>query len=61
MFATRLDKIILTQVMRRENKGMKLLSLLHYMKANLTSFPPKCFFQKNRRIKSKNSKRFSTV
>ena len=32
MFATRLNKIILTQVMRSENilKDMKLVSLLHF-------------------------------
>ena len=27
---------------------MKLLSLLHFLEVNLTSFPPKCFFQKNK-------------
>ena len=26
---------------------MKLLSVLQFLEVNLTSFPPKCFFQKN--------------
>ena len=26
---------------------MELLSFLHLLEVNLTSFPPKCFFQKN--------------
>ena len=27
---------------------MKLLSLLNFLEVNLTSFPPKCFIQKNK-------------
>ena len=47
---THLDKIIFiaSNVLRKEIKDMKLLSLLHLMEVNLTSFPLKCFFQKNK-------------
>ena len=34
---------------------MKLLFLLHFLKVNLTSFPPKYFFQKNNIEKFKRS------
>ena len=60
MFATRMDKIILTQVMCREiNKGYETF-------VSFTFFGIKSYLISSRnvnfrRIKSKNSKRFPTV
>ena len=57
MFVTRPDKIILMQVMRRENKKRmgNILPLLHFLEVYHTSFPPKYFFQQ------KNMEKFKTV
>ena len=40
---------------------MKLLSLLHFLEVNLTSFPPKCLFQKNKieKFKTVSNRLFS--
>ena len=42
MPATRLDKIMLTQVMRRENE-IKDMKLIQFLEVNVTSIPAECF------------------